>query len=65
MQASFNTEVFCTVGTERIIARGILRRGVLGILPLLQTDMLRKAAERLNKAPRGGVLVLEWRRYPS
>jgi hypothetical protein len=32
---------------------------------LLRTDILRKVAERLNKALRGGVLILEWRRYPS
>jgi hypothetical protein len=57
MKASFNTEVSCAVGTEQIIVRGIL--------PLLRTDMLRKVAERLNKPLRGGVLVLEWRRYPS
>ena len=43
----------------------ILRRGIVGILPLLGTDMLWKVAERVNKALRGGVLVLEWRRYPS
>jgi len=48
-----------------IIACGILRTGVVGILSLLRTDMLRKGAEPLNKALRGGVLVLEWRRYPS
>ena len=48
-----------------IRARGILQAGVAGILPLLRTDMLRKVAEPLNKALRGGVLVLEWRRYRS
>jgi len=61
MKASFNTQVFYAVSTERITARGIVRRAVVGILPPLRTDMLRKLAERLNKALRGDVLVLEWR----
>ena len=42
---AFNTEVFCAAGPELVTACGVLRRGVLGILPLLSTDMLQKVAD--------------------
>jgi hypothetical protein len=50
---TFNAEVLRAVGTERIIARGILRTGAVGILPLLRTDMLPKVCRATEQsAPR-------------
>jgi Heavy-metal resistance len=53
MKASLNTEVFCAAGTELIMARGFREERVVGIVPLLWTDLLQKVARATEQtAPR-------------